>query len=105
MHMNQKFSLKKISILCVSALVLSACSMAPKYEGLETLPVSKQYPNQSQISSNNQDIVNLGWKSYFADPRLQQLIDLSLENNRDLRIAASPMEETQKNRLTMILHF
>ena len=29
----------------------------------------------------------LGWRAMFGDPRLQRLIDLALENNRDLRQA------------------
>ncbi|EGV27851.1 RND efflux system, outer membrane lipoprotein, NodT family, partial [Thiorhodococcus drewsii AZ1] len=29
----------------------------------------------------------LGWRAMFGDPRLQRLIDLALENNRDLRLA------------------
>ncbi len=86
--MNKKLTLKKLSIVCASALVLSACSMAPKYERIETLPVAEQYPNQKDTASIGKSVVNLGWQDYFADPRLQQLISLSLENNRDLRVAA-----------------
>ncbi len=86
--MNKTFNLKTFSVVCVSALVLSACSMAPKYERLTNLPVSETYPNQQGTVSANKSVVNLGWKSYFSDPRLQQLIALSLENNRDLRVAA-----------------
>ena len=30
----------------------------------------------------------IGWRDFFADPRLQSLIDIALRNNRDLRVAA-----------------
>ncbi|MDQ8186250.1 efflux transporter outer membrane subunit [Pelagicoccus sp. SDUM812002] len=36
-------------------------------------------------SSNASDV---GWRNFFTDPNLEQLIELSLENNRDLRAAA-----------------
>ena len=29
-----------------------------------------------------------GWKDFYADPRLQKVLELALANNRDLRIAA-----------------
>ena len=31
---------------------------------------------------------SIGWREFFTDPRLQALIEISLRNNRDLRIAA-----------------
>ncbi|EDY82238.1 efflux transporter, outer membrane factor lipoprotein, NodT family [Verrucomicrobiia bacterium DG1235] len=36
-------------------------------------------------ASNTSDV---GWRNFFTDPKLEQLIELSLENNRDLRVAA-----------------
>ncbi|MBK1713808.1 TolC family protein, partial [Rubrivivax gelatinosus] len=36
-----------------------------------------------------------GWRGYFADPALQQLIAQALENNRDLRIAARRVDEAR----------
>src|SRR5699024_7601345 len=35
------------------------------------------------------------WRSVFLDPRLQTLIELALENNRDLRIAIERVEEAR----------
>jgi outer membrane protein, multidrug efflux system len=35
------------------------------------------------------------WRNYFADHRLQQVIALSLENNRDLRAAAHRVQEAR----------
>jgi multidrug efflux system outer membrane protein len=39
--------------------------------------------------------VEIGWRSYFPDGQLQQLIAAALENNRDLRIAALRIEEAR----------
>jgi NodT family efflux transporter outer membrane factor (OMF) lipoprotein len=37
----------------------------------------------------------LGWQAYFPDAQLQELIETSLENNRDLRIAALRVAEAR----------
>ena len=36
---------------------------------------------------------DIGWREFFRDPRLQRLIELSLANNRDLRVAVQRVEE------------
>ena len=35
---------------------------------------------------------DIGWRSFYKDQVLQQLIEQSLENNRDLRVAALNVE-------------
>jgi multidrug efflux system outer membrane protein len=40
---------------------------------------------------------NIGWKDFFADPVLQSLIELALQNNRDLSIAADNVLSAQAN--------
>lgn len=37
----------------------------------------------------------MAWSDYFTDPRLQQLIRIALENNRDLRVAALNVEKAR----------
>jgi multidrug efflux system outer membrane protein len=36
---------------------------------------------------------DIGWRDFFADPRLQRLISIALKNNRDLRIATLHVED------------
>ncbi|MEO6171279.1 MAG: efflux transporter outer membrane subunit [Lysobacter sp.] len=38
---------------------------------------------------------DVGWRDFFVDPRLEQLIALSLENNRDLRVAVLNVERAR----------
>ena len=38
---------------------------------------------------------DIGWREFFRDPRLQRLIELSLANNRDLRVAVQRVEEAR----------
>ncbi len=41
------------------------------------------------------DVAALGWRDFFTDPRLQQVIDQALENNRDLRVAVLNVERAR----------
>ena len=79
--------------LALSAAVLSACTtMAPDYKRPEA-PVPMSWSSASAGEATS--AVALGerpWREVFVDPRLRQVIELSLHNNRDLRIAALNIE-------------
>jgi multidrug efflux system outer membrane protein len=92
----------------VSALwLLSACTMEPRYRA-PALPVPAQWPIPATIATaadatappaepiqiaNEAETAasvaawDIGWRDFFADARLQQLIAQALANNRDLRVA------------------
>ncbi|RQS61514.1 RND transporter [Burkholderia sp. Bp8963] len=70
------------------ALALSACSMAPKLVKPE-LPVPTAYATTADAQADTHaNAADLGWRTMFGDHRLQRLIELALEHNRDLRLAA-----------------
>ncbi|MBN3789564.1 efflux transporter outer membrane subunit [Burkholderia sp. Ac-20353] len=70
------------------ALALSACSMAPRLVKPE-LPVPTAYTTTADGQADTHaNAADLGWRTMFGDRRLQRLIELALENNRDLRVAA-----------------
>jgi multidrug efflux system outer membrane protein len=84
---------KTRAILFCAMVCLGGCTMIPKYERPEA-PVSGSWSNISASTNvSNVPASNIDWKDFFDDPRLQQLIALALENNRDLRIAALKVEE------------
>lgn len=72
---------------------LSGCaSMAPRYEA-PALPVAPVYaPETSQDGASASAI---GWRDYFLDPHLQNLIRRALDTNRDLRTAVLRVEEAR----------
>ncbi|WP_158742930.1 efflux transporter outer membrane subunit [Acidisphaera sp. L21] len=84
-------------VLVASALLasLSGCTLIPDYFR-PGLPVSDSYPSgpafggPGSVPGNVAGVpaASLGWRDFFTDPVMQDLITLSLENNRDLRVAA-----------------
>ncbi|WP_432430996.1 efflux transporter outer membrane subunit [Sphingomonas olei] len=84
--------MKSRSLLAALAVAttLSGCNLAPKYvrpvgAAPETLPQGGIYP---RAATDAPDITQVGWRDFFLDPRLRQVIETGLVNNRDLRIAA-----------------
>ncbi|KQB55615.1 multidrug transporter [Pseudomonas endophytica] len=81
---------KSLLAAAVAAFTLSGCSLIPDYQRPEA-PVAAQYPQGPAYSPNqapNQAAAEQGWRQFFHDPALQQLIQTALVNNRDLRVAA-----------------
>jgi len=74
------------------ALVLGGCTLAPKYTSPEA-PISADWPTgaayrETKATPGTPTATELQWREFFADERLQQIIDMALNNNRDLRLAA-----------------
>ena len=92
------------SLLLAGAV--SGCSMAPAYQR-PAAPVADAFPvapaaagaagaaASDASTSAVQSAVDTGWRTFFPDGRLQQLIATALENNRDLRIAALRIEDAR----------
>lgn len=89
-------ALKKVSLIAL-AVALAGCSLSPRYERPQA-PIAASYPTGSayeQATPADADQVlaaGIGWRDFFRDPLLQQLIALSLESNRDLQKAALNVE-------------
>ena len=71
-----------------AALLLSGCvNLAPRYER-PAAPVPEHYPDApTDAGSNGAANADVGWRTFFADAKLRGLIELALDNNRDLRVA------------------
>jgi multidrug efflux system outer membrane protein len=82
------------------ALALAGCvNLAPKYER-PAAPVAGSFPTvEGNVNSGNpvanQAPVNIAWQRFFTDARLQQLITLALQNNRDLRVSILNIEQAR----------
>ena len=79
----------KAGVTVVVSLALSACSLAPKYVRPE-LPVPPSWPTgDAYLRQSEAALPSVTYRDIFRDPRLQQIIEQALANNRDLRIAAA----------------
>src|SRR5476649_704978 len=81
---------KSLISLAVTAFILSGCSLIPEYNQPKA-PIAQQYPQgpaYQPAEAANVAAAEQGWRQFFHDPALQQLIQVSLTNNRDLRVAA-----------------
>lgn len=81
---------KSLLSLAIASLMLSGCSLIPEYLQPES-PVAAAYPQGPAYAPAEAAKVaqaEQGWRQFFHDPALQQLIQTALENNRDLRVAA-----------------
>lgn len=71
------------------AALLSGCSMAPKYVQPE-LPVPQSWPvGDAYLAQSEAALPVMGYRQVFTDPRLVQVIEQALANNRNLRVAAA----------------
>lgn len=81
-------------VLTISAVAaLSGCAtMAPEYTR-QAAPVAESWPTGPAYGeAAGEEIGGLSWRDFYVDGRLRSMIDLALENNRDLRIAALNVE-------------
>jgi NodT family efflux transporter outer membrane factor (OMF) lipoprotein len=84
------------------AMLLAGCvNLAPKYER-PAAPVAGSFPTVAGTNASGNPVaaqtpVNIAWRQFFVDARLQRLVELSLVNNRDLRIAAANIELARAN--------
>lgn len=70
---------------------LAGCTMAPKHERPAS-PTAMVYPYATSTVSGAPDAADIGWRDFFHDPLLQELIAIALRNNRDLRKAGLNVE-------------
>src|SRR3990167_6523430 len=77
-------------IALAAAALLAGCSFIPTYER-PAAPVPATYPANATPAS----APTVPWQDYFAEPRLRQLIEAALTNNRDLRVAVLNIEQAR----------
>lgn len=81
-----------IPTLLASALLATGCSFIPKLDKPEA-PVAASYPAATEAGASA--AADIPWQNFFTDTRLQQLISMALENNRDLRVAVLNIEQAR----------
>lgn len=90
---------RRLLLLVMVALVLGGCSLAPKYTQ-PTAPMQTEWPQgdayqTTPVGGEIPVVTKLSRQEFFADIQLQKVIDLALENNRDLRLATLNVERAR----------
>ncbi|WP_083969552.1 efflux transporter outer membrane subunit [Kerstersia gyiorum] len=91
-HGTGRFSVRLLPLALT--LALGACSLAPTYERPETPSGATWTANQADTDTAR-TAAEISWQEFFLDPQLKALIGISLENNRDLRVALLRVEEAR----------
>ncbi len=77
-----------------AATALGGCAtMAPRYER-PALPVAQNWPTSTQDATGASG-ADVAWRDVFQDARLQGVIALALQQNRDLRVAVADIERAR----------
>jgi multidrug efflux system outer membrane protein len=76
-------------ILVVTALMLSACTVGPKYHRpvVQTPTAFHGAGESQQAVAQTESFADLPWWQVFHDPKLQELIRTALKQNYDLQLA------------------
>lgn len=84
----------RVFLIASIASLVSGCvsTMAPRYEQAAA-PIPISWPESPGISTEPGAVIR--WQSLFADPRLSRIVQLALDNNRDLRMSALNIERAR----------
>jgi outer membrane protein, multidrug efflux system len=74
--------------------MLAACTMEPHYTR-PAAPIPSAWNGAAAGASDTRSVADIGWRQFFPDPTLQRLIALSLQRNRDLRVAMLNVQAAQ----------
>jgi outer membrane protein, multidrug efflux system len=90
---------RKLFLLVGIVALLTGCTLVPKYTKPEA-PVPSSWPSgpaykETQTTPGAPVAVDLKWRKFFTDERLQKIIETALNNNRDLRVASLTVERAR----------
>ncbi len=96
--MRQGYSSNKPVFLAASMglILLTACATAPAPETAEVigeaLPATTEIRDEWAAGAEDSGRVDDGWIAAFGDPMLDELVDEAIDNNHNLRLAASQVD-------------
>ena len=87
----------RLRALTAAALmvVLTGCSLVPKYER-PAAPIASDWP--ATAGAQPEGLIaaaDLPWQQFVQDEQLRQIVQLALDNNRDLRVAVQNIEQAR----------
>lgn len=85
---------KALTLALSTVLFLQGCSLTPEY-AQPASPVASEWAKGEAYAKETAaaaKAADMGWRQFFGDETLRQLIGTALENNRDLRVAVLNVE-------------
>jgi multidrug efflux system outer membrane protein len=87
------------SLLVIATVLLAGCTLIPEFIRPEA-PVPAGWPGgpaykEIPALQGAPAAIDLPWREFFTDKRLQLVIDTALQHNRDLRVAALTVERAR----------
>jgi len=86
-------SLFKLPFWCVAILTFAGCAVGPNYKRPAVNAPTGFRGATTDVSTNS--LADLPWWSVFKDPVLQDLIQVALTNNYDLRITLTRLDQAR----------
>ncbi len=85
--------------IILTLICLAGCTLAPTYTR-PAAPIPANWPSGPAYKGaadggGHQAADEIGWREFYADERLQKVIGLALNNNRDLRVATLNIEKAR----------
>src|SRR4051812_48473038 len=88
----------KRTVAAMVAALTAGCALQPVYERpaspVAAYPTGEAY-NAAAQAAGGTPAADIGWRNFLTDARLQRLVKLALQNNRDLRVAVLNMERVR----------
>ena len=91
--MNTTTIFKRAALTTMVASLVACGAMAPEYQRPAS-PVPAEFVAGSKAAAGPA-VADLPWQTFFADARLQKLIHIALDNNRDLRVALLNVQQAR----------
>lgn len=90
--------MRKLACIFLAAALAACSTMEPAYQR-PAAPVPADFPEGAAYKEgstiNSPSAAEIGWRNFLLDPRLQRLVEIALQNNRDLRVAALNVQAAQ----------
>jgi multidrug efflux system outer membrane protein len=93
----QTRKLAPLGMAVLMAVLMAGCTLAPTYER-PALPVPAALPSGGAYGLAQPaptPAADVRWRDFFTDPKLRRVIQLALDNNRDLRVAVLNVAEAR----------
>ena len=92
--MSKRMNKFSVAALFLLGVILYSCAVGPDFQKPET-QVPKYFTNYDSLAVDT--LVNLKWWEIFNDPTLDTLVITALQQNKNVNIAISRIEEARAN--------